>query len=559
MYDATDLARFLAVPTPQTAAVAGAVVLERLSQLVEDLRRAGALDPTVARTALFHMESLPPDLLCSALMQPSVAQCLAIRRGLAVRPSVFASLAIIASSSAPSATLDLELPVGDEISLLWAHQLAEHVSSFRLEVAETFGCLSATSRTGARRVLEARRDAPGQAWRPGRQVDAHPHDRFQVASSATFSRLFPFFTGRVGRWSFSRSVDSLVDVIDSALLAVERSSYRTWVADAVHYLIPIHSVPGVSLSGSSDVLGVVSMAPTDADDAFEVLVHEASHQYFHVLEMFDRLTLSDKKHWSAATNSMRSGDRILAAVHAFANVYLAKQELGGSAHPHGPRVSDSARLMSLLRASREVATTPVAAAFLDAIVQRLDGLEIAENSAPVTASGSRSLSPARGDRAPDDNGADVVDLILRDSSPTPMAVLHVGCGDGKVLRALLRRNWATRPFGVERRMDHEPSDKWIRCVDGDEPDLLGTVPPELTFDVCIISSSWLMSLGEELIGAHVERLFHQAPRVIVFDDVDAKSELLGALRGSGSIVSGSLGRGFEIVLEGRRTRKRGEG
>jgi HEXXH motif-containing protein len=115
------------------------------------------------------------------------------------------------------------------------------------------------------------------------------------------------------------------------LLAEASPTYLNWVSRVVRHFVPLKSVGSMIVSGSDPSQpGVIFASPlAGAALAAEVLVHEASHQYMHIL---CRLGLVDDgdptpKYYSPVKGTMRPLWGIVTAFHAFANVSLYYREI----------------------------------------------------------------------------------------------------------------------------------------------------------------------------------------------------------------------------------------
>jgi len=108
------------------------------------------------------------------------------------------------------------------------------------------------------------------------------------------------------------------------LLAAIAPTASEWIHGVVGTIILVDHEEGVERSGSwKDVPGAVfvSMQPDPVAIA-DVLIHEASHQYFHWMERVAPILHSGEHHmfYSEPVGRERPLDRILIAQHAFSNV-----------------------------------------------------------------------------------------------------------------------------------------------------------------------------------------------------------------------------------------------
>lgn len=120
-------------------------------------------------------------------------------------------------------------------------------------------------------------------------------------------------------------VDALVHAFD--LLKNSLPEFFLWVSRILRWLILVESGEQKYLrSGNTEGnCGLVYISDaTEELSIGEMLVHEASHQYFFVLTRIGLPTdpTHEELYFSPFVNTMRRLDRILLAYHAFANVYL---------------------------------------------------------------------------------------------------------------------------------------------------------------------------------------------------------------------------------------------
>lgn len=111
--------------------------------------------------------------------------------------------------------------------------------------------------------------------------------------------------------------------------------YAAWIRHALNFIILLPHIENRSCSGSwADASGMIYMTePVSALEAAEILVHESSHQYFHMLERTSDVCKPGPREmfYSPPVKRDRPLDRILIAYHAFANVlimYMAAFEQG---------------------------------------------------------------------------------------------------------------------------------------------------------------------------------------------------------------------------------------
>lgn len=117
------------------------------------------------------------------------------------------------------------------------------------------------------------------------------------------------------------------------LLETCAPDYHRWVTRVVNTIIVIPTPPTGDCSGSwPDSSGCVYLSqPISALKVAEVLVHEASHQYFHMAERISPSKRPDEHglYYSPSVGTERPLDRILLAYHAFANVLNFYSKLAG--------------------------------------------------------------------------------------------------------------------------------------------------------------------------------------------------------------------------------------
>lgn len=108
------------------------------------------------------------------------------------------------------------------------------------------------------------------------------------------------------------------------LLGQVSTYYETWVTRALKSIILIRQLPNQTMSGSwSDTSGVIYLSePHSPLEACEVLIHECSHQYFHMADRVSSMRKASEKglYFSPPVGRDRPLDMILIAYHAFANV-----------------------------------------------------------------------------------------------------------------------------------------------------------------------------------------------------------------------------------------------
>ncbi len=102
--------------------------------------------------------------------------------------------------------------------------------------------------------------------------------------------------------------------------------YSAWVRRVVRFIVPLYSQPGYLRSGSDSFLpGMISIChQSDPSMIAEMLVHEATHQYYYILARLGGVTDGSDQaiYYSPIKKTGRPLDKILLAYHAFANVEI---------------------------------------------------------------------------------------------------------------------------------------------------------------------------------------------------------------------------------------------
>lgn len=143
---------------------------------------------------------------------------------------------------------------------------------------------------------------------------------------------------QIGEWPVREAADaedltsgpgaSLASAARSGLALIHGASsdYEQWVGRLVRHLLPLRRTEGQVHSWSSRAYpGMVAISLFDSpSDMAETLVHEASHQYYHLVSVFGPIVngRDTELHWSPVKRTRRPLDRVLLAYHAFANVAL---------------------------------------------------------------------------------------------------------------------------------------------------------------------------------------------------------------------------------------------
>jgi 2'-hydroxyisoflavone reductase len=223
--------------------------------------------------------------------------------------------------------LDLDPPVSFRFDR-WLLPAAD-----RLHVSAVAGKVSIDSWLGgvSRR---SRFDRTGDTWDGDNACPLPVVSRADVRAivlpeEALQGREFERFRGELSRHDLAATVAEFDAAL--SLIGDYAGTYLPWVGCVLRYLVPLKWKLGLASSSSSDnrAPGVVLFANDHSCFALaEVLVHEASHQYFFVLNR--RGTIDDGSDTNLYYSPFREMDRpiffILMAYHAFANVLLFYRE-----------------------------------------------------------------------------------------------------------------------------------------------------------------------------------------------------------------------------------------
>lgn len=149
----------------------------------------------------------------------------------------------------------------------------------------------------------------------------------QAPSDALWADASPGFS----RAPLTSVVQTLREAIE--LIRSRAPEYLPWVERAIRTVVPIASTKTLSVSRSArGEHGVIwASFPCSVLHAAEVLIHEASHQYYYMTEhgiWMTNLLNDDRSYLSPYVQKQRRIDRILFAYHAFANVLLFHRRCG---------------------------------------------------------------------------------------------------------------------------------------------------------------------------------------------------------------------------------------
>lgn len=133
-----------------------------------------------------------------------------------------------------------------------------------------------------------------------------------------------------------------------AILAKNAPDYFSWVVRVLRRVVPVYSAENATQSQSCDRNpGVVAISfPARPVAVAEILVHECSHQYYHLTELLGRVTNgSDRREfYSPVKDRERPLEAILLAFHAFANmVFFYRRALASGLEDNGYCAANEAR------------------------------------------------------------------------------------------------------------------------------------------------------------------------------------------------------------------------
>jgi HEXXH motif-containing protein len=166
-----------------------------------------------------------------------------------------------------------------------------------------------------------------------------------------------------------------------AVLAERAPRYLGWVDRVLRGIIPVHSTRSTIKSGSDfNRPGVIHVSfPARTISLAEMLVHEATHQYFQILARLGPVEngSDERLYYSPVRRTGRPIDKILLAYHAFANVLLFYRACAASgrsyradcAHNEALIRPQLAQLETALRASAGL--TPLGRALWEPLALRL--------------------------------------------------------------------------------------------------------------------------------------------------------------------------------------------
>jgi HEXXH motif-containing protein len=140
------------------------------------------------------------------------------------------------------------------------------------------------------------------------------------------------------QWSLDHAVERTTD-LDASRAVLQRSSevleanvpeYYVWVGTLLREILPLDDIgPGRSMSGSFMTrFGQVHLSRSTVVKTIDMLVHEASHQYFHLARLFGPLCKRDAPEvYSVLKQCKRPLEKVLFGYHAAVNIVLALETL----------------------------------------------------------------------------------------------------------------------------------------------------------------------------------------------------------------------------------------
>lgn len=141
-------------------------------------------------------------------------------------------------------------------------------------------------------------------------------------------------------------VDQLAGAL--ALLGEAAPEYRAWVLCLLKEVTPIRRPGEHTLASGSSPLrpgGIDVAVPASATETAEMLIHECSHQYLHMVSWFGALVNeAARPHYSPLKRRERPLDRIVFGFHAIGNALLAYAQL--RAHGHAEALARRYRVVS---------------------------------------------------------------------------------------------------------------------------------------------------------------------------------------------------------------------
>lgn len=187
----------------------------------------------------------------------------------------------------------------------------------------------------------------------------------------------------------ARIDDRVVESCREALSLLDQAvpEYHTWVCRILRHFVPLQGGPGSLVSGSTAQYYGTTYLCLDVEPAAigEMLVHEGSHQYYHILTWLGPVDdgSDETLYYSPVKRKGRPIAYILLAYHAFANVMLYYQrcrmrDIGSEARTYclenekrlWPQLDE---LEAHLRSARSL--TPLGAALWEPLAAAMGELE----------------------------------------------------------------------------------------------------------------------------------------------------------------------------------------
>ncbi len=223
-------------------------------------------------------------------------------------------------------TPGIELDVETNTPLLVAGQI---IPAGRLSIRGDSGRMTIQAEGAAARsflVIARRNDSPVWA-EDGKQasfvrVDGQPAIRVVNADwHAAFNDELSQPAGAVTPEAIAQFEGAL------ELMGRVMPEYRSWVLCLLKEISPlVRPQPNMIASGSSPHRfgGIDLCVPASATETAEMMVHECTHQYFHLASWLGSfMTAEAKPHYSPLKKCERPLDRILIGYHAFGNALIA--------------------------------------------------------------------------------------------------------------------------------------------------------------------------------------------------------------------------------------------
>jgi HEXXH motif-containing protein len=142
-----------------------------------------------------------------------------------------------------------------------------------------------------------------------------------------------------------------------AILEELQPGYYLWIALLLREIVPIRGVGGDATTSQSSAVwpGHVHISASSIVQTIIMLIHECSHQYFHMLQWCTGIVKEGAPPvFSVVKDTRRPLDKVLLAHHAFANVLLALSALLDAAHaPLKAEIARQVQYVGMLVSSLE--------------------------------------------------------------------------------------------------------------------------------------------------------------------------------------------------------------